>query len=130
MDNALIHVATMLAVADLERSVAFYRDRLDFAVREASPDLALLARGPMLLYLVTESPPTPDKPGVTLAPPPLPDQTPVNIVFRVADCRAVFDTLRARGVRFLAPPHARAWGGWRCFARDPDGYLIEIEQPT
>jgi catechol 2,3-dioxygenase-like lactoylglutathione lyase family enzyme len=31
----------MLAVADLDRSVAFYRDRLGFTVREEGPGLAL-----------------------------------------------------------------------------------------
>ncbi len=62
--QAVVHVATMLAVADLDRSVALYRDRLGFEVREEVPGLALLGHGPMLLYLVTDCPPTPDKPGV------------------------------------------------------------------
>lgn len=129
MDDHLLHVATMLAVADIDRSVAFYRDKLGFEVGEVSPDIALLVRGSALLYLVPESPPTPDKPGVTLVAPGTPDRTPVNLVFRVADCRAVFAELSARGVLFLAPPHAPPWGGWRCFARDPNGYLVEIEEP-
>jgi hypothetical protein len=33
-------------------------------------------------------------------------------------------------VRFLAEPHEPAWGGCRFFCVDPDGYLVEIEQPT
>jgi catechol 2,3-dioxygenase-like lactoylglutathione lyase family enzyme len=32
-------------------------------------------------------------------------------------------------VLFFSEPQAPPWGGLRCFARDPDGYLIEIEQP-
>jgi catechol 2,3-dioxygenase-like lactoylglutathione lyase family enzyme len=44
-----LHVATMLAVADLDGSAAFYRDRLGFEVRERQPDLILLTSGPMLL---------------------------------------------------------------------------------
>jgi catechol 2,3-dioxygenase-like lactoylglutathione lyase family enzyme len=124
-----VHVATMLAVADLGRSVAFYRDRLGFEAREEQAGLALLAHGPMLLYLVADSPPTPDKPGVWLSPPVPGERTPVNLVFRVGDCQAVHAALRAAGVEFLAPPQAPPWGGWRCFGRDPDGYLFEIEQP-
>jgi hypothetical protein len=27
----------------------------------------------------------------------------------------------------LTPPKQPRWGGWRCFAHDPDGYLIEVE---
>jgi hypothetical protein len=87
----------MLVVADVGRSAAFYRDRLGFEVREQQPDLALLALGPMLLYLVTHSDPTPDKPGVTLACINDPQRTSVNLVFRVADCRAAYDTLTRRG---------------------------------
>jgi catechol 2,3-dioxygenase-like lactoylglutathione lyase family enzyme len=125
----VVHVATMLAVVDIERSVAFYRDRLGFEVEEHTPDLALLRHGTMLLYLVTDSPPTPDKPGVWLSPPSHESQTPINLVFRVGDCRAVYERMLAASVSFLAPPHSPVWGGWRCFGRDPDGYLFEIEQP-
>ena len=124
-----VHVATMLAVADLDRSIAFYRDRLGFDVREQQSDIALLGHGTMLLYLVTDSPPTPDKADVWLSPPAKGDRTSVNLVFRVGDCRTVYAALQATGVEFLAPPHAPSWGGWRCFGRDPDGYLFEIEQP-
>jgi catechol 2,3-dioxygenase-like lactoylglutathione lyase family enzyme len=125
----IVHAATMLAVADLERSVEFYRDRLGFEVRERSPGLALLACGPMLLYLVADSPPTPDKLGVWLSPPADASRTPVNLVFRVADCRVVYERMRVAGVVFLSPPRSPEWGGWRCFGRDPDGYLFEIEEP-
>ena len=124
-----VHVATMLAVTDLGLSTAFYRDLLGFTVREEQEGIVLLALGPMLLYLVSPSPPTPDKPGVTLACTNRPDQTGVNLVFRVPDCQAAYHELSQRGLAFLSPPQAPPWGGWRCFARDPDGYLLEIEQP-
>jgi catechol 2,3-dioxygenase-like lactoylglutathione lyase family enzyme len=124
-----VQAATMLAVADLDRSLAFYHDRLGFEVRETEPGIALLGHGSMLLYLVADSPPTPDKPGVWLSPPRDADRTPVNLVFRVGDCRAVYAELQSEAVEFLTPPRQPPWGGWRCFGRDPDGYLFEIEQP-
>ena len=34
------------------------------------------------------------------------------------------------GVRFLAEPYSPPWGGHRCFAVDPDGNLIELEEPA
>jgi catechol 2,3-dioxygenase-like lactoylglutathione lyase family enzyme len=129
LQEQTVRVAIMLAVADLDRSVAFYRDRLGFEVREAHAGIVLLAHGPMLLYLAADSPPTPDKPGVSLSPPQDSDRTAVNLVFRVADCRAVYVALREAGVEFLTPPQSPPWGGWRCFGRDPDGYLFEFEQP-
>lgn len=125
----VVHAATMLVVADLDASVAFYAGLLGFTVRERLDGLVLLARDGMLLYLVTESPPTPDKPGVTLASPPDRDRPPALIVFRVTDCAAAHAHLASWGVTFLTPPTAPPWGGLRCFAQDPDGFLVEIEQP-
>ena len=63
----------ILAVADVERSLAFYRDRLGFEVEA-----------------VYEDPP----------------------------------------LRFLAEPYEPPWGGCRFFCVDPDGYLVEIEEPA
>ena len=34
------------------------------------------------------------------------------------------------GVPMLAPPFSPPWGGCRFFCVDPDGYLVEIEQPA
>ncbi len=129
MHGHLVHMATMLVVADISASVAFYRDKLGFDVREHEPHIALLTRESMLLYLVPESPPTPDKPAVTLGATNTRERTSVNLVFRVDDCRAAYAELTARGVQFLTPPQQPSWGGWRVFARDPDGYLIEVEEP-
>jgi catechol 2,3-dioxygenase-like lactoylglutathione lyase family enzyme len=81
----------MLVVADLDRSTVFYRDRLGFEVRELQPGLVLLESEAMLLYLITHSEPTPDKPGVTLTSTNASDRTSVNLVFRLADCRATYE---------------------------------------
>ena len=118
----------MLAVRDAERSVSFYRDVLGFEQLEY-PHIPLLRRGNLQLFLVEESPPTDDRPGIALVPPANADWMPVNLVFEVADVHAEHAALSARGLRFLTPPMDPPWGGWRCFAQDPDGYLIEIEQP-
>ena len=118
----------MLAVRDVKRSVAFYCDVLGFE-RLEYPHIPLLRRGDLQLFLVEESPPTDDRPGVTLTPPATPERMPVNLVFEVEDVAAEYAALSERGLRFLTPPAQPPWGGWRCFAQDPDGYLIEIEQP-
>jgi len=129
LSGRLVHTATMLVVTDIGESVAFYRDKLGFDVREQEAHIALLARDSMLLYLIPESPPTPDKPSVTLGITNTREQTSVNLVFRVNDCRAAYAEMSANGVQFLTPPQQPSWGGWRVFARDPNGYLIEIEEP-
>ncbi len=82
----------------------------------------------MQMYLFTHSPPTLDKAGVTLTNINQPDKTSVVLDFFVADCQAAYELLRARGVHFLTPPYTPPWGGRRCFACDPDDYLIELEE--
>ena len=124
----ILGIVTMLAVNDLEKSVAFYRDMLGFEVREQSAHIAGLTNGAMKLDLFTKSPPTPDKPTVTLENLNEPGRTSVIIDILVDDCHAAYETLVAQGVSFLSPPYEPPWGGWRCFAVDPDGYLIELEE--
>ncbi len=126
---SFLHVATMLVARDLTASVTFYRDVLHFEVVEQSEWIVLLRQGTMLFYLFSQSPPTPDKPDITLEPLSTPEHTCVILVFQVADCWATYRALSVKGVMFLTEPYSPPWGGWRCFARDPNDYLIEIEQP-
>jgi catechol 2,3-dioxygenase-like lactoylglutathione lyase family enzyme len=123
---------TILAVADVARSVAFYRDRLGFAVEAEydDPPYATLALAGTRLSLAEEGHPAEDRPGVTLLAPEDPSRLPVVLVLEVDDCRAAYARLRTEGVGFLAEPYSPPWGGRRCFARDPDGYLVELEQPA
>jgi catechol 2,3-dioxygenase-like lactoylglutathione lyase family enzyme len=122
----LTQPATMLVVQDVNNSLKFYCDKLGFDLKSLADGIALVTLGGMWLYLVTESQPTPDKPTVTLAKLNTPGRTSVNLIFHVADCHTTYETLRKIGVNFFTPPQQPSWGGWRCFAQDPDGYLIEI----
>lgn len=119
----LVSLATMLCVGDVERSTAWYRDKLGFEVLKQEPEIALLRVDSGLVYLFAESAPTEDKPSEHLVPKP----GGVILVLTVEDCREAYDELTERGVEFLTPPKSPPWGGWRCFAHDPDGYLVEIE---
>lgn len=121
-------MATMICVADLERSLSFYRDRLGFQVRESAEHIALIERDGVFLYLFLESPPTKDKPGIWMKPPADPSLGSVILCFRVDDPRAAYEALTGAGVSFLTPPMPAPGGGWRCFAQDPDGYVLELEE--
>ena len=137
----LTHVG--VCVADLERSLRFYRDLLGFAVEheltvEGEPtDTLLRLRGTKLraLYLTRDgvriellhfaSPPAPpareramNEHGLT------------HLSFRVADLEATLGALRAAGERVLDEttiriPEFRAAAS---FVVDPDGQLIELVQ--
>jgi catechol 2,3-dioxygenase-like lactoylglutathione lyase family enzyme len=124
-------VGAILAVADVGRSVAFYRERLGFEVDALydDPPYATLVRDGVRLSLAEQRHPAPDRPGVTMAVPDDPSRTSVVLVLEVADARAVEAALVAEGARLLAEPYAPPWGGLRFFVVDPDGYLVEIEQP-
>jgi catechol 2,3-dioxygenase-like lactoylglutathione lyase family enzyme len=124
----LVHAATMLVVKDLDRAVSFYTEYLGFQIKEQDSGIALLILGQVRLYLVLTSPPTPDKPTISLSFLNKKGQTNVNLVFRVKSCQTVYRKLVDQGLTFLAPPHQPPWGGWRCFTLDPDGYLVEIEE--
>ena len=122
----------ILAVADVERSVAWYRDRLGFEL-EASyddPPYATLALGGTRLSLAEQGHPAEDRPGVQMAAPEDRSRLQVVLVLEVSDCRGAYEELGAAGVEFLAKPFSPPWGGARCFAVDPDGYLVELEQPA
>jgi catechol 2,3-dioxygenase-like lactoylglutathione lyase family enzyme len=121
---------TILAVADVERSLAFYRDRLGFEVQETyeDPPYATLARAGARLSLAEPGHPAEDRPGVSMLAPPDRSRLAAILVLEVTDCVGAHRELSAAGVPFLAEPYSPPWGGHRCFAVDPDGNLIELEE--
>ena len=48
---------------------------------------------------------------------------------RVADIHACYKLWKSRGAEFITEPMEK-YGEWRCYIRDPDGYLIEVGQST
>jgi catechol 2,3-dioxygenase-like lactoylglutathione lyase family enzyme len=120
----------ILAVADVAASVAWYRDRLGFEL-EASyddPPYATLALSGTRLSLAEQGHPAEDRPRVLMTAPQDRTRLQVVLVLEVSDCRGAYEELRRAGVEFLAEPFSPPWGGARCFAVDPDGYLVELEE--
>jgi catechol 2,3-dioxygenase-like lactoylglutathione lyase family enzyme len=118
----------ILVIAELERSVAFYRDVLGAElVREYGGSSAVFSFQGAWLLLVTGGGPTEDKPGVSFVAPEDADRVSHAMTVRVPDGMAAYETLRARGARFLTPPVTSEWE-IRGFFRDPDGHLIEISE--
>ena len=123
-----VELTHLLVVSDLEASVAFYRDVLGATLfREYGGTSAVFQFQGAWLLLVTGGEPTPDKPDVVFAPPQDPNRVSHQLTMRVPDCRAAYETLKARGAEFLTPPVDRG-GEIRGFFRDPDGHLLEISE--
>ncbi len=126
----VIRAGVILAVADVERSVAFYVQRLDFAL-EASfedPPYAILTLGPIRLSLAEQGHEAGDLPGVVPTAPQGSAAPQAMLVLEVPSVPAAYAALQSEGVPFASEPFAPPWGGGRCFALDPDGFLIELEE--
>jgi len=122
----------ILAVSDLERSLAFYRDSLGLEVEALfdDPSYAILVSAGARISLAEQGHPAEDRPGIELSAPRDGSIANVVLVLEVDDAAAVYRALAAEGVPFLAEPYRPPWGGERFFCVDPDGYLVEIEQPA
>lgn len=108
---------TFIYVADLERSTTFYRDRLGLELVLDQGGCRIFAvAGAAYLGICRRS----DRP-------PAPGGTIVTLV--VDDVDGWHERLSAAGVTFDHPPRRNdAYGIYHTFARDPDGYLVEIQR--
>jgi len=122
----------ILGVAEVGASVAFYRDRLGFELEAEydDPPYATLAVAGTRLSLAEQGHEAEDRPGVLMSAPADRAHLQAVLVLEVDDCTSAYEKLSADGVEFLAEPYSPPWGGARCFAVDPDGYLVELEQPA
>ena len=122
-----IVLTQMLIVADVERSVRFYRDVLGAEVlRDDAPAMLRFHNG--WIVINTGGGPTPDKPEVTVQPPEDPNHVSGFLNIRVKDIDAVYRDWTARGAEFITEPLNNHGAELRCYLRDPDGYLIEVGQ--
>jgi methylmalonyl-CoA/ethylmalonyl-CoA epimerase len=106
-----------IAVRDLERQAAFYRDTLGFAFLFNIPDAAFFQAGPVRLMLTRPEKPEFDHPASIL-------------YYKVGDIQAAHRTLAARGVRFEGEPHLLAkmpdHDLWMAFFRDAEDNLLAL----
>lgn len=108
----------MLGVADLGRSVAFYRDKLGLTVKQEIPGFAFLDGGSVTLCLSQPlARATGRGAGAT------------EIVFSVDDLRAAFEALRSRGVQFTHEPRNVSGPMWAANFEDPDNHKLSIFGP-
>ncbi|MBL0917123.1 MAG: VOC family protein [Hydrogenophaga sp.] len=121
-----------LAVDDLERSLAFYRDGLglptqgimgtEFALGavaffdlESGLKLALWPR----TSLATDT-------GLPLSPPGTTSFSLAHNVASMAEVDAVMGQAERAGARVVKPAQPTFWGGYAGYFQDPDGHLWEV----
>jgi catechol 2,3-dioxygenase-like lactoylglutathione lyase family enzyme len=122
-------VTHFLTVKDQARSREFYVRVLGGKVLKLeNPCYIKIANS--WLILNSGGGPTPDKPEVILETPPDPNKASSFLNLRVADIWACYKEWTAKGAQFLTEPLDNHGHEWRCYMRDPDGYLIEVGQYT
>ena len=127
-----------LAVADLDRALAFYRDGLGLNSRgiigteyegdEVTPAGAAVMfelRGGLMLALYPRSELAKDA-GITVGPPQTGEFSIGQLVTSRAEVDAVLSRAQAAGATLTDQPHDRPWGIYSGYFRDPDGHLWEI----
>ena len=122
-------ITHFLTVADQERDRAFYVDVLGGKVlHPAHPTIVKLAN--TWIILNDGGGPTPDKPDVYLEPPQEPNKVNSFLNLRVADIHACYEEWKSKGATFITEPLDNHGYEMRCYMRDPDGYIIEVGQPS
>jgi len=122
-------IATVtLIVADIARSVAFYRDILGASVLQAGEPTFLRLKN-VWITINKGGGPTDDKPEVIASPPKDLNTLSSFVNLRVVDIERCYELWRSRGASFITEPKVHQTE-IRCYMRDPDGYLIEVGQTT
>jgi catechol 2,3-dioxygenase-like lactoylglutathione lyase family enzyme len=123
------YVTHFLTVRDQAQSADFYVRVLGGkVVKKENPCYIKLQNSWIILN--SGGGPTPDKPEVFLDTPPDPNRVSSFLNLRVADIRACYREWSAKGAHFLTEPLDNHGREWRCYMRDPDGYIIEVGQYT
>jgi catechol 2,3-dioxygenase-like lactoylglutathione lyase family enzyme len=107
----------LLEVADLNKSIAFYRDLLGLELKSQSKDFAMLESGNVGVFLSTthwdwdEKCPANARPGWGMYP-----------HFAVVDVAQTIERAGKAGYRIAQEPRKYTWGT-EAFIADPDGYV-------
>jgi catechol 2,3-dioxygenase-like lactoylglutathione lyase family enzyme len=127
-----------LAVADLERSLAFYRDGLGLSspgivateyvgdeVNAAGAVVMFELRGGLILALYPRSELAKDG-SIPLGPPKTGEFSVGQLVGSSEEVDAILAQAARAGATITDRPHRRPWGIYSGYFRDPDGHLWEI----
>ena len=129
MPHHLTKLTPNLVVADVSRSMAFYRDVLGFSVQTTVPDaapyvFAIVQSGPVEIFLNAAEAATAEYPAFKGRP----IGGTLTLFMQVDDARAAHEALKNR-VEIVMPLEKKWYGVTEFAFTDPDGYVITFAQP-
>jgi catechol 2,3-dioxygenase-like lactoylglutathione lyase family enzyme len=129
---------TTIYVLDQDAALAFYTDKLGFAVRtdQTMGDFRWLSVGPpgqpdleIVLYQIAPSPMMDDATAAQLKA--LVARGAMGTgVFATDDCRATYEALRAKGVEFLSAPEEQPYGTEAVFKDNSGNWFSLTQRPA
>ncbi len=123
-------MAVELIVRDLATCTAFYRDTLGLEVRESeSTSNSVSFQIDNVYFFLLEAEGAAQMASSEPLDLSLEGSPHVLLAAGVEDVDVAYETLSAKGVRFLRPPTNQPWGLRTAYFADPEGNLIEINHP-
>ena len=122
----------IIFVADVERSLRFYRDNCGFAPayrwpEEGALEFAYLTLGASGIGLASRDAAT-LLPGRSVSARDAPQAAPFELCLYVDDVDRATAGLQVAGARVVRPPEDEPWGERRAYVVTPDGHLLHLAQ--
>ena len=114
----IVAIAPLFLVDDLERSIAYYRDRLGFELDFVYDDFyASVSRDGRAIHLKHASKVAADRAHRK-------QNEHLDVTVAVSDARALFGELQGRGAAIMKSLEERPWACIDFYIEDPDGYIL------
>ncbi len=123
------HILTILAVADLPRSRAFYDAAFGWPLQVEVPVYVEYSLSPGQGVGLYQRQGFARNTGIAPAAVPAGAIAGTEIYLRVDDFGAAVERLKAAGARLLSPAAPREWGDEAAYFADPDGNVLVVARP-
>ena len=119
----LTHIAPVLRVADISRSIAFYRDQLGFTVKFVYESFyAGMCRDGCHIHLKCSTPAARDQAVFER-------EEQIDVYIGVQSADTLSERFALAGVAFVVPLRHMPYGT-EFYVRDPDGYVLAFAEST
>ena len=117
-------IAPQFLVDDLDRAIAYYRDKLGFALDFVYESFyASVSRDGFAIHVK-------DAPKLAADRPHRKQNEHLDAYIAVAGVRDLFNELQTRGAQVIRPLEEKPWATTEFYVEDPDGYILCFSELT